>query len=272
VAWDVDPDYPDQEVGSELHARLRDQRIEFMKAKFVGRPDLLEAMTPTVRPMAARPVVIDTDYSIYDALLLDDVTLVTDGIERIEPTGIVTSDGRTHPVDVIVYATGFKANDFLWPMEIRGRDGQRIEQLWQRDGARAYLGTMLPGFPNFFMVYGPNTNPTGGLNVVDVEEIVTRFALECIRGLIEGEASTVDVTADAYNRYNQELDRWEAGKTYKDPRADNYYTNEFGRSAANCPIDGGWMWSWLRSPTGPREDIPERAGLKPYFGEDLIVK
>jgi 4-hydroxyacetophenone monooxygenase len=280
VAWDIDPEYHDQEVGSELHARLRDQRIEFMRGKFADRPDLLEAMTPQVRPMAARPVVIDTDYSIYDALLREDVTLVTDGIERIEPTGIVSRDGRTHPADVIVYATGFKANDFLWPMEIRGRDGLRIEQLWQRDGARAYLGTMLPGFPNFFMVYGPNTNPTGGLNVVDVEEIVTRFALECIRGLIEGSvegsidggASTVDVTHDAYTRYNQELDRWEAGKTYKDPRASNYYKNEFGRSAANCPIDGGWMWSWLRSPTGRRDDITERAGIKPYFGEDLIVK
>src|SRR5581483_4046461 len=77
VAWDIDPDYPDQEVGSELHARLREQRIEFMRQKFADRPELLEAMTPTVRPMAARPVVIDTDYSIYDALLREDVTLVT---------------------------------------------------------------------------------------------------------------------------------------------------------------------------------------------------
>jgi hypothetical protein len=66
--------------------------------------------------------------------------------------------------------------------------------------------------------------------------------------------------------------RWEAGKTYKDPRASNYYKNEFGRSAANCPIDGGWMWNWLRSPTGRRDDTPERAGVKPFFGEDLIVK
>lgn len=270
-AWSIDPEYPDQEIGSELLARLREQRIEFMRSKFVDRPDLLEAMTPVARPMAARPVVIDTDYSIYDALMRDDVTLVTDGIAAIRPDGIESADGEFHPVDVIVYATGFKANDFLWPMEVRGREGLRIEQLWETDGARAYLGTMLPGFPNFFMVYGPNSNPTGGLNVVDFEEIVTRFALECIRGLVEGDGSTVDVTHDAYTRYNREVDRWEAGKAYKDPRASNYYQNEFGRSAANCPIDGGWMWSWLRSPTARRDDIPERAGVKPYFGEDLIV-
>ena len=85
--------------------------------------------------------------------------------------------GVEYPLDIIVYATGFKANDFLWPMEIRGRGGQRIEELWAKDGARAYLGTMLPGFPNFFMLYGPNTNNFGGLQIVDFEEMVTRFAL-----------------------------------------------------------------------------------------------
>lgn len=270
--FEIDPEFDDPHARSALNKRIREQRLEFMQRKFADRPDLMAAMLPEAPPMSARPVLVDADYSIYDALLRDDVTLVTDGIKTINREGIEAQDGREYAVDVIVYATGFKANDYLWPMEIRGRDGKRLEQLWERDGARAYLGAMLPGFPNFFMVYGPNTNPTGGLNVVDLEEIVTRFALECIRGVIEQKARTVDVTVDAYWRYNDELDRWEAMKTYKDPRANNYYQNEHGRSAVNCPIDGRKMWNWLRSPTGRRDDIAEHAGVKPYFGEDLIVK
>ena len=123
-------------------------------------------------------------------MLRDDCTLVTDGIRRIKENGIEVEGGGEYPVDVIVLATGFKANDFLWPMEVRGRNGQLLEQLWEKDGARAYLGTMLPGFPNLFMIYGPNTNATGGLGIFDFEEMVTRFALECIEHLIlEGQAN-----------------------------------------------------------------------------------
>ena len=110
--------------------------------------------------------------------------LVTDGIDRITPAGIVVG-GEEIPVDVIVYATGFQANDFLWPMEVRGRDGVRVEELWAKDGARAYIGAMLPGFPNFFMAYGPNTNNFGGFQIIDLLEIEIRFALSCIAGLIE---------------------------------------------------------------------------------------
>ena len=116
-------------------------------------------------------------------------------------------------------------------MEVRGRGGQRIEELWAKDGARAYLGTMLPGFPNFFMIYGPNTNNFGGLQIVDFEEMVTRFALQCFSRLITQKKRTIDVKLDAYWRYNDEVDRDEAMMIYKDPRANNYYQNESGRSA-----------------------------------------
>ena len=141
---------------------------------------------------------------------------------------------------------------------------------------------MLPGFPNFFMIYGPNTNNFGGLQIVDFEELVTRFALECIGEAIPQKKRTVDVTLDAYWRYNAELDRDEALMIYKDPRAHNYYTNEHGRSAANCPVDVRKMWTWLRNPTG---DLASRGRgttgdpealasktVRPYLGEDLVME
>jgi 4-hydroxyacetophenone monooxygenase len=281
-AYAVDPDFHDEFAVSAVNKRIRDQRIEFMRSKFAGRPDLLEKMLPVAPPMSSRPVLVDQDYSIYDALQREDVELVSTRIERFTRTGIVTADGAHHEVDAVVLATGFRANDFLWPMEVRGRGGQRIEELWAKDGPRAYVGAMLPGFPNFFMVYGPNTNPIGGLQVVDVEEIVTRFALECVRGLVESGRSSVDVTQDAYWRYNAEVDRIEKLRTYMDRRVRNYYQNDFGRSSGMMSIDVRLFWHWLRSPVGrlPATELPPLEGelreveqtIRPYFGQDLVIE
>jgi 4-hydroxyacetophenone monooxygenase len=276
----VDPNFDDPHTLSALNKRIRDERIAFMREKFEGRPDLLENMLPVAPPWSSRPVIVDDEDSVYDALLRDNVTLVSGGVVRLTREGVVAADGSDYPVDVIAFATGFKASDYLWPMEIRGRNGLRLEDLWSKDGPRAYLGAMVPGFPNFFMVYGPNTNPSGGLGVVELEELVTRFALECIRGLIEQDRRSVDVTPDAYWRYNDELDDWEATTPYKDPRVKTYYTNEFGRSPTNSPIDVRRMWAWLRSPIGPRPNVqvpPSGSSacraheLRTYFGEDLVV-
>jgi len=276
----ADPAFKDVHARSAINKRAREQRLAFIQKKFADRPELAEKMLPIAPPFSSRPVLVDSDYSVYDALLQDDVTLVSDGIRRVKENGVEVEGGAEYPVDIIVYATGFKANDFLWPMEIRGRDGQRLEQLWEKDGARAYLGAMLPGFPNFFMLYGPNTNATGGLGIFEFEEMVTRFALECIAHLILNEARTVDVTLDGYWRYNNELDRREAVKIYRDPRANNYYQNEYGRSAANSPFDIREMWAWLRRPEDHRSEgtagpdsmsQTDGVAVRPHFGEDLVV-
>lgn len=279
-AFEIDHAFDDPHARSELNHRLREERLQFLRTKFVDRPELVDKMLPTAPPMSSRPVLIDENYSIYDALLRPDVTLVTDPIRRITPTAIEVDGDGTYPVDGIVLATGFKANDFLWPMELRGRGGTRVEELWEKDGARAYLGTMLPGFPNFFMLYGPNTNTTGGLGIVDVEEIVTRFILGCLAPLITDENRTVEVTLDAYRRYNDELDRVEATKIYTDPRAHNYYKNEHGRSAGNLPFDIRKMWWWLRNPADARTDAERQTAgetatdcaVVPQFAHDLVVQ
>jgi len=276
----IDPQFEDQHARSALNKKIREQQLAFIERKLATRPELIEKMTPVAPPYSARPIIIDSDYSIYDALLRNNVALVSDPILKINPNGIEVKGGGEYPVDIIVYATGFKANDFLWPMEIRGRDGVRVEELWQKDGARAYLGTMLPGFPNFFMIYGPNTNNFGGLQIVDFEEMVTRFALQCIGGLITEKKHTVDISLDAYWRYNSEVDRAEATMMYKDPRAHNYYKNDSGRSAANNPVDIRKIWTWLRNPlnghvTGAQSGDPEALAspvVRPYFREDLLVE
>ncbi|TVV75750.1 flavin-containing monooxygenase [Sphingomonas solaris] len=268
-ALHIDPDHVDPDSVNLGNKAIRDACVGFIRRKLGARPDLVEKMTPNSPPMASRPIRVDADDSIYDALMRDDVSLVTDGIERITPHGIVAG-GKQYDVDAIVFATGFRANDYLWPMDVRGRDGVKIQDVWKVDGPRAYLGAMVPGFPNLFMCYGPNTNNFGGFTVVDLLEMVAQFALRCIAGLIEQGAHSVDVSEDAYWRFARILDAEDSKMVYMDPRATNYYRNEQGRSSVNGPIDIRRMYRWLHDPAGndagPRDD-----GLSPRFGEDLIV-
>jgi 4-hydroxyacetophenone monooxygenase len=245
---EIDPDFDDPHARSAVNKQVRDERIAYIRKTFADRPDLAERMIPPHPPLSTRPVQVDAGYNLYHALLRDDVSLVDAPIERVTPTGIRTADGVDHQLDVIVYATGFKANECLWPMDVRGRDGRSVQDLWAKDGPRAYIGTMLPGFPNLFLIYGPNMNPYGGLGVVNHQEFATRFLLECLQELVLTDKRTAEVTEAAYLRYNDELDAREQFKIYKDPRARSYYRNEHGRSAVNCPFPGNEMWHRLRHP------------------------
>jgi 4-hydroxyacetophenone monooxygenase len=264
----IDPDFVDPHARSLVNKYTRDMCVDFATRKLGSRPDLLEKMIPKFPPMASRPIRVDSDYSVYDALMRDNVSLMTDGIERITPKGIVTG-GVEYELDIIALATGFKANDYLWPMEVRGRGGVRIEDVWAKDGPRAYLGAMVTGFPNLFMCYGPNSNNFGGFTVVDLLELVAQFSLRCIQGLIESGKRSVDVSEEGYWRFAGILDESEAKMIYMDPRAHNYYQNH-GRSAVNGPLDIRRMWRWLNDPAGPGPAECD-AGLRPYFGEDLVV-
>jgi 4-hydroxyacetophenone monooxygenase len=143
----IDPDFVDPHACSAVNKRLREERLAFLERKLGSRPDLLERMIPPHPPYSTRPVQVDSGDCYYDALLRDDVTLETDGIDRITGRGVRTVAGTEHDLDVLVYATGFRTNEVLWPMEVRGRGGETIEALWAKDGPRAYLGTMAPGSP-----------------------------------------------------------------------------------------------------------------------------
>ena len=247
-AMNIDPEWEDEHTLSPGNKRTRDGCIAFLESKLAQRPELIEKMIPPHPPMSARPVLVDSQYSIADALTRENVSLVTDGIKRVTPVGIETNDGRVIEVDVIVFATGFRATEFFWPMEVRGRANRSVEDLWAEDGPRAYRGVMMPGFPNFFVIYGPNTNVYNGMQLVQIEELVTRFALDRIKELIVSDKRAVDVTDEAYRRYNDLLDEWEARKIYSDVRAHNYFRGQYGRSPTNCGIPGAEMWRLLREP------------------------
>jgi len=267
-ALKVDPNFKDPHAVSPINKALRDACVAFVERKLASRPDLIPRMIPNFPPMASRPIRVDTNESVLDALARGDVELVSDGIEQITPTGVVAG-GKNYDLDVIVFATGFRANEYLWPMEVRGKGGKRIEEIWEKDGPRAYLGAMVPDFPNLFMCYGPNSNNFGGFTVVDLLEITAQFAVRAIAGLIERGQASVDVTEEAYWRFADILDESEKGMVYLDQRANSYYQNG-GRSSVNGPVDYRRMWRWLKDPAGTPPATTD-AGMRPWFNGDLIV-
>jgi 4-hydroxyacetophenone monooxygenase len=241
----IDPDFQDPHAVSELNKQMRDGAIQFLQTK-LDDPELVATMTPAHPPWSARPVMVDPTYSILDALGRENVTLVTDGLKLINRDGIEGQDGTQYDVDVIVFATGFHANEYLFPMHIVGRDGLTLEQLWSDRGARAHRFTMMPGFPNLWTIYGPNTN--GGLLPAQFHELATRYALESIEHLILEDRRAIEPRPEAYERFNAEVDAMNACRVWSDPRADNYYWSEHGRSAVMCPYSGPEIWDYLRHP------------------------
>ncbi|NUU25850.1 MAG: NAD(P)/FAD-dependent oxidoreductase [Streptomycetaceae bacterium] len=222
-----------------MNDKLREDLTAYIKAQTGGRRDLVDRLIPDYAPFSRRPVV---DNGWYQALTRDNVDLVTDPITRLTETGIETADGTVHDVDLVVTATGFDIVKYLWPARYTGRQGLDVHDFWASDGPRAYLGMMVPNFPNMFVLYGPNSQPlSGGTSLPMWYVIWASYVGQLVVRMLEDDASAVEVSLDAYERYNKALDA-EADKLlllqdYGAPEK-NYYVNEFGRLQVNAPWYG----------------------------------
>jgi cation diffusion facilitator CzcD-associated flavoprotein CzcO len=163
-------------------------------------PVLRKALVPDY-PIGGKRILISDDY--YQTLTRDNVQVVTTPIAHVGADAIVTTDGRSHPVDVIILATGFESTSFLVPMRIQGLDHRPLDEAW-RDGAEAYRGVTVAGFPNFFMLYGPNTN-LGHNSIIFMIECQVRYVLSCIRALDERGLKYLDVRPEVMRAYNDRL-------------------------------------------------------------------
>jgi cation diffusion facilitator CzcD-associated flavoprotein CzcO len=173
------------------------------------------------------------------ALQRVNVDLVTDAIARIEPDALVTADGARHEVDCIIWATGFRTNDFMFPMEITGAGGVSLHESWAQ-GAHAHLGISVPGFPNMFVLYGPNTNTSGGSIIVYLEAqcAYVRQALSEVR---DRGAGAIEVRAEVEAASDRALQARFAGTAWTE--CDSWYRDEHGRIVANWP---GYMREYLQ--------------------------
>jgi cation diffusion facilitator CzcD-associated flavoprotein CzcO len=145
-------------------------------------------------------VLISNDW--YPALQRPNVTLHTASVEEIRPTGLKIAGGETLDLDAIIYGTGFTTTDYLAPMTIRGRDGRDLNEAW-REGAEAYLGITVAGFPNFFMLYGPNTNSSG--SIVFMLESQIRYVVSALRAMRRRRARAMEVRKALQREFNAEV-------------------------------------------------------------------
>jgi cation diffusion facilitator CzcD-associated flavoprotein CzcO len=172
------------------------------------------------------------------ALQRPNVEVVTEPIARVEPRGIVTADGTLHELDCIVWATGFKTNDFMFPMKIAGADGAELSREWAH-GARAHLGMTVPGFPNLFIMYGPNTNTSGG-SIIFYLEAQAAYLRQALQQMLARGAGAIEVRREVEDASDRALQARFAGTAWT--RCDSWYRDESGRIVANWP---GYMRDYL---------------------------
>jgi 4-hydroxyacetophenone monooxygenase len=229
---------------SEGNDKLRSVFTQYILSKIGHRPDLVKKCVPTYAPLGRRLVV---DNGWYDALLRDNVDLVVEGIDHFEPRGVVTEDGALHELDFVALGAGFHVSRYLWPVPYIGRNGRTLEESWAKDGARAYLGITMPGFPNFFMFYGPNGQPRGA-GFYSWAEIWARYSVKAIAILIETGSASMDVKQEVFDDYNRRQDEAMRAIIWESEGARGYYLNERGRQAINMPWLMHQYHAWVRSP------------------------
>lgn len=199
----------------------------------VADPDLRDRLRPDYRA-ACKRLIASADF--YQAIQHPNAHLVTESIERIEPAGVRTNDGRLHELDTLVLATGFRADRFLRPIEVVGRDGVRLDDVW-RDRPSAYLALVVPQFPNLFLLNGPN-GPVGNFSLIDVTEVQLEYVIQLLDSLRADDAVAVEVTASAADQF--ESDRVAAtAKTVWVTGCKSWYLDDRG-------VPTAWPWTYQR--------------------------
>ena len=238
----VDANSPQMQVIEETcRANLEENVID---------PELREKLRPDYRA-ACKRIIFSPDF--YDAIQHPNAELVTDGIERVEAKGVRTRDGRLHELDVLVLATGFQVDRFMRPIEVIGRSGKRLEDVWA-DRPTAYLAVAVPDLPNFFMLNGPN-GPVGNFSLIHVAELQLGYILQLIDLVRAGECRHVCVSGAATADFDAE--RVEAAKnTIWATGCRSWYLDDRG-------IPAVWPWTYDRfqeAMSEPDLDAYERTG------------
>jgi len=193
----------------------------------VRDPALRARLTPDF-PVGCKRILLSSDW--LKTLTRPNVQVVDDAICEIDETGVVTADGRHHRLDALIYGTGFAATRFLAPMQVRGHGGRDLHAGWQR-GADAYLGMAVAGFPNFFMLYGPNTNVGSG-SIIFMLECQQRYIVQLLQARAQRRWSAIEVDAAAQLAYADEMQARSAQTTYSG-NCQSWYKTADGRNTNN---------------------------------------
>jgi cation diffusion facilitator CzcD-associated flavoprotein CzcO len=233
-------EYCEALTASIRHPRTLGRLLGMRSAAFMRRqlkdPQLRRKVWPDYT-FGCKRILFSSAY--LPALARPNVQVVTEPIVRVEPRGIVTADGALHELDCIIWGTGFKTNDFMFPMRIAGTGGVELTEEWAH-GAHAHLGMTVPGFPNMFVMYGPNTNTSGG-SIIFYLEAQAGYLRQALAQMLARGADAVEVRREVERASDAELQARFAGTAWT--QCDSWYRDESGRIVANWP---GYMREYLQ--------------------------
>ena len=234
--------------GSKTNEARRQFCLDYIERKFADRPDLREAVTPQYPYPGKRPIFASTFYS---ALKKPNVELVPRAVASVTKSGVIAVDGTERAVDVIVMATGFQAANYLARVRVEGREGRTLEEQWAGE-PRAYLGITVPGFPNFFMIYGPGTN---GGEIVTMLESQAEYAVRAVKRMIRERVTAVEVKPSFEARWYQWLQRTMSGTSWT--MSNNYFTSPSGKVVTQWPY-GNMLYRALTKVLGRVSETTRR--------------
>ncbi|WP_161895424.1 flavin-containing monooxygenase [Gordonia spumicola] len=197
--------------------------------------ELEDSVIPDYPPYSKR-ILMDNEW--IDTIRRDDVTLVAAGVSGLDERSVIDSTGAAHLADVIVYATGFQVRKMLATVEVIGHDGVSIRDVWGDDDASAYVGVTVPGFPNFFVVGGPQTTPAHGGSAIYISECAIAYALGALVEMAENSIASIDVRRDVFTDYNARVDAEHETLVWTHPGTTNWYRNSAGRVISALPWRG----------------------------------
>lgn len=241
----VDPEWEhrDRSVNARNDAH-RKMFTRYIEEQLGDRQDLLPKVLPDYPPFGKR-ILLDNGW--YDAIKRDNVDLVTAGVQAVTPEGPRIDTGEVYPVDVIIWATGFEASQFLDSYDVRGEGGVRLREIWHEDDPRAYLGVSIPGFPNLFMLGGPHSFPGSG-SFMYFMEVQGRYLRDLLAGMFDLGVTAIDARADVTERYNELVDEVHERTVWTHPGFSTYYRNSKGRVIFVMPFLNLEYWEFTRRP------------------------
>lgn len=240
----ADPNWTKAGSVSAINEKVRQELTDMLKEQYADRPDLLEKVTPDYIVGGKRML---RDNGVWAASLKKpQTTLVTEGMQQITEAGIIDGTGTLHELDVIIYATGFQASEFLEPLKVTGRNGQDLHEYWGGN-ATAYAGATVPGFPNLYIISGPNTGHVVNGSLFSMIEYGLTYILDALRITLEKDLKGLDLREEVLQQFVADLDAANSLKAWGHPEVQTWYKNKFGRVSQIWPYPIVEYWNITRS-------------------------
>lgn len=242
----IDPAWPHSERSiNRRNDKHREFFTDYIRSELGDRQDLLPDVLPDYPPFGKRMLM---DNGWYRTMTRENVRLVNAGITEVSDHTIITADGQSHEADILIVATGFDAVNLLSSFKLYGRDSRSIREAWEHHGAQAYLGVTTPGFPNFFMLAGPNTALGHGGSVVAQLETQVRYVMGLLKQVMAKHSTpfAIEVRKDVHDSYNVRVQEAHNRMIWTHKGMSNWYRNAQGRVVAPTPFRNDDYWHMTR--------------------------